>query len=95
MDIFDEIKTQKQTIARCEKILTQEKIKNRKSATRRKIELGGLVIKSGLDSYDKSIILGAMYYALQQITQDRHYLKLYETAGKNLFLGQKALIGAE
>lgn len=85
MSVHEEIKHQKQYIARCEKSLALEKIKKRRADTRRKIEFGGLVIKSGIDSYNKAIILGALNYVLKLIEQDQYYLKLFESMGDNLF----------
>jgi hypothetical protein len=86
MALNKEITKQKQFIARCEKSLALEKLKKRRADTRRKIELGGLVIKSGIDSLNKSIILGALNYALQLIEQDITYKSLFENKGDILFL---------
>ncbi|KTD48053.1 protein TraD [Legionella rubrilucens] len=52
------IQKQQQAIARCEKSLALEKLKKRRADTRRKIELGGLVIKSGMDGFNKAVIVG-------------------------------------
>ncbi|HAT7074085.1 TPA: conjugal transfer protein TraD, partial [Legionella pneumophila] len=46
MTMLKQIEKEKQNLARCEKSLALEKIKIRKTDTRRKIEFGGLVIKS-------------------------------------------------
>lgn len=86
MGMSDEIKKQKQTIARHEQTLAQEKLKKRRADTRRKIELGGLVIKSGMDGYSKSVILGALAYALNSIQQDDGYESLFASIGEQLFL---------
>ncbi|HAT8371218.1 TPA: conjugal transfer protein TraD, partial [Legionella pneumophila] len=55
---FKQIEKEKQSIARYEKSLAQEKLKKRRVDTRRKIELGGLVIKSGMGQYSKTVVLG-------------------------------------
>lgn len=89
MGTHDQITKQKQQIARCEQSLALEKIKKRRADTRRKIELGGLVIKSGLDGYNKSIALGALSHALQLMQCDAAYLTLFESIGNNLFLLSK------
>lgn len=68
-----------------EKALALAKLKRRKADTPRKIELGGLVIKSGMDGYDKAIILGALDYALNLIGQDKNYAKKFIDKGNNLF----------
>lgn len=80
------IKKAQQKIARLEKALAAEKLKKRRADTRRKIEMGGLVIKSAMDGYNKSIILGALTHSLQLIGQDNHYEKLFQSIGDNLFL---------
>ena len=73
-------------MARCEKSLAFEKLKKRRADTRRKIELGGLVIKSGMDGFNKSVILGALSHAMQLIENDENYLPLFESVGDALFL---------
>lgn len=87
MKINEAIKNESQKIARLEKSLGIEKLKKRRADTRRKIEFGGLVIKSAMDAYNKSIILGALTHALQLIDQDKNHLTLFESIGDNLFLG--------
>lgn len=86
METFKQIKKEKQFIARCEKSLALEKLKKRKADTRRKIELGGLVIKSGMDGCDKPTILGALTQALQLMEQDSSYQTIYKAMGESLFL---------
>ena len=73
-------------MARCEKSLAFEKLKKRRADTRRKIELGGLVIKSGMDGFNKSVILGALSHAMQLIESEADYLPLFESIGDSLFL---------
>ncbi|WP_131778526.1 conjugal transfer protein TraD [Legionella bozemanae] len=85
MITFKQIEKEKQLIARCEKSLALEKLKNRRADTRRKIELGGLVIKAGLHRFEKALILGALDYSLELIKQDKHYEKLFLARGANLF----------
>lgn len=80
------IKKEQQKIARLEKALVTEKLKKRRADTRRKIEFGGLVIKSAMDAHNKSIILGALAHALQLIEQDKNYITIFESIGDNLFL---------
>ena len=54
--------------------------------TRKKIELGGLVIKSGLGDFNKSVVLGALDHAFKSIQQDPSYVAMFESIGDNLFL---------
>ena len=86
MTTLDKIEKEKQFIARSENSLALEKIKKRKADTRRKIELGGLVIKAGMDGFNKSVILGALDHVMQLIGQDEGYLNLLEARGSSLFL---------
>lgn len=86
MTTHTQIVKQKQYMARCEKSLAFEKLKKRRADTRRKIELGGLVIKSGMDGFNKSVILGALSHAMQLIENDENYLPLFESVGDALFL---------
>ena len=86
MPLSENIAKQQQKISRLEKSLSLEKIKSRKLDTRKKIELGGLVIKSGLDGFNKSVLLGALDHSLKLIQQDPSYTTLFESIGDNLFL---------
>ncbi|HGU7212506.1 TPA: conjugal transfer protein TraD, partial [Legionella pneumophila] len=83
MTMLKQIEKEKQNLARCEKSLALEKIKIRKTDTRRKIEFGGLVIKSSMDVYNKAIILGGLAYLTQLITRDERHLKLFESIGSH------------
>ena len=86
MTMLKQIEKEKQNLARCEKSLALEKLKKRKADTRRKIELGGLVIKAGMGEFDKAVVLGALIYAIRLITLDSNYYKLFEGIGVNSFL---------
>ncbi len=85
METLDQIKKQQQAIAQDEQSLALAKLKNRRADTRHKIELGGLVIKSGMDGFNKSVILGGLHYLSQLIQNDFTYHKLFQTTGENLF----------
>ncbi|CZH23371.1 conjugal transfer protein TraD [Legionella pneumophila] len=84
MTMLEEIEKEKQLIARCERSLALERLKKRRADTRCKIELGGLVIKSGLSKYDKVTVLGALDYALKLIMLDEYH-KQFNIRGKELF----------
>ena len=86
MTTYDQIIKQQQQVARSEKSLVFEKLKKRRADTRRKIELGGLMIKSGMDGFNKSVILGALTHAMELIERDEFYVILFESMGDNLFL---------
>lgn len=81
----EKIKKQVQLLARCEKSLALEKLKKRRADTRRKIELGGLVIKAGIDSFNKAIVLGALDYAVHLLQSDRDYTAVFQARGEQLF----------
>jgi hypothetical protein len=88
MSTHDEIIKQQQLISRCEKSLALERINRRKSDTRRKIEYGGLMIKSSMDVYNKAIILGGLAHLIHLIAQDEKHLQLFEAIGNNLFINK-------
>ncbi len=66
-----------------------EKVRARRADTRRKIEFGGLVIKSGMGDFSKAEILGALVYAADLIEKDPNYLNNFKAIGDNEFLGIK------
>lgn len=86
MNTLNQIQKQKQTIARSEKELAEAKLKKRRADTRRKIELGGLVIKAGMDGYSKSLILGALYHCINLIHEDETYKDIFSSTGDKVFL---------
>ncbi|QEY51392.1 conjugal transfer protein TraD [Legionella longbeachae] len=88
MNTLNQIQKQKQTIARNEKELAEAKLKKRRADTRRKIELGGLVIKSGMDGLKKVAILGALTYTFQLIEKHNYYQELFESIGVNEFTNE-------
>ncbi len=83
--LHEKIKKQRQEIARYEKSLSLEHLKKRRADTRRKIELGGLVIKSGADGFNKFIILGALDHAVELIHKENQYRILFEARGNKIF----------
>lgn len=78
----DEISKAEQKIAKLERHYTLEKIKERKKETRHKIQLGGLVIKSGMDKFSKNIILGALIDALENLDRDEDFQRLCQHKGE-------------
>ena len=85
MTTYRQVKKQQQALTRCEKEYALEKLKKRRADTRRKIELGGLVIKSGMDGFSKAVILGALCHAVELIHQDDGYKHLVEMKGLTEF----------
>jgi len=66
--------------------LAKAKEKERKLDAHNKIQLGGLVIKAGMDIHPKSVILGALINALENIDTDSAALTLYRAKGERAFL---------
>lgn len=86
MVTFQQIEKTKRDLACYQKSLALKKLKKRKAETRYKIELGGLVIKSGLAHYDKALILGALKHALNLMNQEHHYDSIFRSIGELEFL---------
>ncbi|MFJ1269634.1 conjugal transfer protein TraD [Legionella lytica] len=81
----EQIEKEQQIIARCEKSLALEKLKKRRAETRYKIELGGLIIKSGMHTHHKSVILGALGYIYELLKNDTGKLAFFELKAKDIF----------
>jgi hypothetical protein len=86
MQTQNKISKKTQTIAKLERNLIIEKIKERKKQTRRKIELGGLVIKAEMDQFPKDIILGALISVRKEIEKDSNVKSLFQSIGKSVFM---------
>ena len=59
---------------------------HRKNDTRRKIEYGGLVIKSGLDHEPKDIILGALISVVEELKREPASREIFKSRGAQAFL---------
>lgn len=86
METQQKINKKTQTIAHLERKLAIEKIKERKKQTRRKIELGGLVIKAKMDEFPKDIILGALISVRKEIEKDNNVKLLFQSIGHSSFM---------
>ena len=86
METQQKINKKTQTIACLERKLTIEKIKERKKQTRRKIELGGLVIKAEMDAFSKDIILGSLISVRKEIEKDSNVKSLFQSIGHSSFM---------
>ncbi len=86
METQQKINKKTQTIAHLGRKLAIEKIKERKKQTRRKIELGGLVIKAKMDEFPKDIILGALISVRKEIEKDNNVKSLFQSIGHSSFM---------
>ncbi len=87
MGTSQRITQKEQAIARLERSLLRDKIKRRKAETRRKIELGGLMVKAELDDLSKDILLGALIHLKKEIDNDPTAKTLYQSLGEAAFMG--------
>ena len=86
MSTQEKLKAAEQRLARLERNKAMQSIKKRKQDTRRKIELGGLVIKSELSQYNKDVILGALIDAVNQLSDNPDLKRLWQLKGQQAFL---------
>lgn len=87
MDSSKSLIKAKQKVARLQSKIALTSTLKRKIDTRNKIELGGLVIKSGLNKYPKSVILGALIDAVEQLSNSPDTKELFSIKGENAFMG--------
>lgn len=81
----EKIEKERKKAARLERHLSLQKVKKRKADTRRKIELGGLVIKAKMDQYTKTVILGVLLEAKARLLYDVAYQKQLDEKGEKGF----------
>jgi len=81
----EKLSNQQQVLAKLQQQLRIDKVQKRKQDTRLKIEFGGLVIKSKMDNYSKSVILGALIDAKECMRYDGSVEKLYPQRAKKHF----------
>lgn len=86
MSTQNQLKAAEQRLAKLERTKAMQAIKKRKMDTRRKIELGGLVIKSHLSQYPKDVILGALIDAMDQLSDNPELKRLWQIKGQQAFL---------
>jgi hypothetical protein len=86
METAEKIKKAEQALAKLERSQALKKIKERKQETRKKIQWGGLIVKSQMDQYTKDVILGALIDAKIQIDSAEENKRLFEIKGRNAFL---------
>lgn len=82
-DSSSKIFRQRQSLARNELSLNRERERLRKADTRRKIQLGGLVVKAGLGEESSSVLLGLLCDAKHKILAEK---EKWRQLGDNEFL---------
>jgi hypothetical protein len=79
----------KQRIAKMQRHYHVNQLRARRADTRAKIELGGLIIKGGLDQESKAVILGAIINAVEDLIRYPETRELYKLKGEMAFMGYK------
>ena len=86
METQKKIKQTLQKVAKLERQLARDKLKQRKAETRQKIEFGGLVIKAGMQAYSKDVVLGALLQAKERLQNEPGTESLYQSLGQAAFM---------
>jgi len=74
----------RQALAKAERHYSLENERLRKQDVHRKIKLGSLIIKAGLDNYSPSALLGLLCEASERLQQQPHVLEDWQHRGDNL-----------
>ena len=77
-------------LMKAERALKRERTLVRKEDTRNKIEMGGLIIKGGLDQESKAVILGAIIAARNEIIKEPAHRDYLKSLGEDAFMGFSA-----
>ena len=77
----ERIEKQQQQVHRMEASLAKLKLKERKADTRRKIQLGGLVIKANIADEAAAVILGILIDAAQEMGANEQLKENYRASG--------------
>lgn len=87
---LDKLKAKKAELeAQIRSMHARETAKQRKADARRKIELGGLVLKAGLGQHDKGELLGGLLALASQLGSDANAKAAYKRAGDAALAGKK------
>lgn len=70
-DSSESLNKQKQILTRNELKLNQERERLRKADTRRKIQLGGLMVKAGLEEEPSNVLLGLLCDAKNNLPREK------------------------
>lgn len=89
MQTQSKIKFEEAKLNRLKLLQSKKQFQERRQDTRKKIELGGLVIKAKLDHLPKNILLGALVHISEQIELDPKFEILFEQKGSLSFLETK------
>lgn len=85
-DIPSQLASARAEVNRTLRILTLEKEKARKADVHRKIKMGGLVVKSGLDTLSTAELLGLLLEAKTRIEQESTCTSHWQTLGDKAML---------
>ena len=83
------IKKEQAKLNRLHLLSAKQKLQERRLDTRKKIELGGLVIKAGLQDLPKDILLGGLLDLVEKLNAEPALETLLQAKGKNAFLETK------
>lgn len=89
MQTQSKIKFEEAKLNRLKLLQSKQQFQERRQDTRKKIELGGLVIKAKIDHLPKDILLGAFVYISEQLELDSKLEILFEQKGSLAFLETK------
>lgn len=89
MQTQSKIKFEEAKLNRLKLLQSKQQFQKRRQDTRKKIELGGLVIKAKLDYLPKDILLGAFMHISEQLELDPKLELLFEQKGSLAFLETK------
>jgi len=80
------IKFEEAKLNRLKLLQSKQQFQERRQATRKKIELGGLVIKAKIDYLPKDSLLGALVHIAEQLELDQTLESLFQQKGSLAFL---------
>lgn len=89
METQRKIKFEEAKLNRLKLLQSKQQFQERRQATRKKIELGGLVIKAKIDHLPKDILLGAFVHVAEQLELDPNLEILFQQKGSLAFLETK------
>ncbi|MCD8525591.1 MAG: conjugal transfer protein TraD [Gammaproteobacteria bacterium] len=89
METQRKIKFEEAKLNRLKLLQSKKHFQERRQATRKKIELGGLVIKAKIDHLPKDILLGAFVHIAEQLELDQNCEIFFKQKGSLAFLETK------
>lgn len=89
METQRKIKFEETKLNRLKLLQSKQQFQERRQATRKKIELGGLVIKAKIDHLPKDILLGAFVHISEQLELNSDLEVLFQQKGSLAFLETK------